>query len=164
MHSFYFCNWCSVLSIKYASLFGKHKEHALLIFVCIHYKIHRPKGKGYPGGSGSNESAWNEVDPGSSPGSARSPGEGNGNPLQSSCLGNCMDREAWWAIVHGAAKSQTRHSNQHSRLLRMLGCRANNCQFSDEGSCQHYKKVRLMKMINRKQWHFSVIFIFIWTK
>ena len=38
--------------------------------------------------------------------SGRSPGEGNGNPLQHSCLGNCMDREAWWATAHGVAKEQ----------------------------------------------------------
>ena len=43
---------------------------------------------------------------GSIPGSGRSPG-GNGNPLQYSCLGNPMDRAAWWAIVHGVQKSQT---------------------------------------------------------
>ena len=77
----------------YASFLGKHKEHALLIFVFIHYKIHHPKGKGYPGGSDSNESACNEGESGSSPGSGRSPGERNGNPLQSSYLGNHMDRE-----------------------------------------------------------------------
>ena len=39
------------------------------------------------------------------PGSRRSPGEGNGNPLQYSCLGNPMDRGAWWATVYGVAKS-----------------------------------------------------------
>ena len=44
-------------------------------------------------------------DIGSIPGSGRSPGEGNGNPLQYSCLGNPMDRGAWWATVHGVAKS-----------------------------------------------------------
>ena len=38
------------------------------------------------------------------PGSERSPREGNGNPLQYSCLGNSMDRGAWWAIVHGVAQ------------------------------------------------------------
>ena len=41
------------------------------------------------------------------PGSGRSPGEGNGNPLQYSCLKNPMDGEAWWATVHGVANSQT---------------------------------------------------------
>ena len=50
----------------------------------------------------------NAGDLGSNPGSGRGPGEGNGNPLQSSCLENPMDRGAWWAAVHGVAKSQTR--------------------------------------------------------
>ena len=45
------------------------------------------------------------------PGSGRSPGEGNGNPLHYSCLGNSMDREAWWATVHGVEKSWTRLSD-----------------------------------------------------
>ena len=45
------------------------------------------------------------------PGSGRSPREGNGNPLQYSCLGNSMDRGAWWATVYGVAKSQTRLSD-----------------------------------------------------
>ena len=44
-------------------------------------------------------------DVGSIPGSGRSPGEGNGNPLQYSCLENSTDRGAWWATVHGVAKS-----------------------------------------------------------
>ena len=44
---------------------------------------------------------------GSIPGSERSPGEGNGNPLQYSCLENPMDRGAWWAAVHGVTKSWT---------------------------------------------------------
>ena len=51
-------------------------------------------------------------DTGSIPDPGRSPGEGNGNPLQYSCLGNPMDREAWWATVQGVAKSQTRLSTQ----------------------------------------------------
>ena len=46
------------------------------------------------------------------PGLGRSPGEGNGNPLQYSCLGNPMDGGAWWAVVHGAAKSWTRLSDK----------------------------------------------------
>ena len=47
-------------------------------------------------------------DPGIKPGSGRSPGEGNGYPLQYACLENSMDRGAWWATAHGVAKSQTR--------------------------------------------------------
>ena len=54
-------------------------------------------------------------DMGSIPGSGRSPGEENGNLLQYSCLENSMDREAWWAIVHGVAKSQTQLSNRMMR-------------------------------------------------
>ena len=50
-------------------------------------------------------------DQGSVPGSGRSPGEGNGNPLQYSYLENPMDREAWWATVRGVAKSWTRLSD-----------------------------------------------------
>ena len=49
-------------------------------------------------------------DPGLIPGLGRSPAEGNGNPLQYSCLGNPMDRRAWWATVHGGAQNQTRLS------------------------------------------------------
>ena len=50
-------------------------------------------------------------DAGLIPGSGRSPGEGNGNPLQYSCLGNPKDRGDSWAIVHGVTKSQTQLSN-----------------------------------------------------
>ena len=62
----------------------------------------------FPGGSDSKEPAG---DPGSIPGLGRSPGEGNGNPLQYSCLENSMDRGAWWATVHRVPKSQTRLSD-----------------------------------------------------
>ena len=50
---------------------------------------------------------YNEEEPGSVPGSERSPGEGNGNPLHYSCLENSMDRGAWQATVHGVTKGQT---------------------------------------------------------
>ena len=62
---------------------------------------------GFPGGSHSKESACNMGDPGSIPGSGRSPGEGNSYPLQYSCLENVMDRGAWQVTVHGVAKSWT---------------------------------------------------------
>ena len=65
---------------------------------------------GFLGGSDGKESACNAGDPGSIHGSGRSPGEGNGNPLQCPCLENSMDRGAWWAIVHGVTKNQTQLS------------------------------------------------------
>ena len=55
---------------------------------------------GFPHSSVGKGSAFNAGDPGSIPGSGRSPGEGNGNPLQYSCLKNPMDRVAWQATVH----------------------------------------------------------------
>ena len=58
---------------------------------------------GFPGGSDSKESACKAGDPGPISGSGRSPGEENGYPLKYSCLENPKNREAWWAIVHGAA-------------------------------------------------------------
>ena len=65
----------------------------------------------YSDGSKVKASACNVGDLGLIPGSGRSPGEGNGNPLQYSCLENPMDGGAWWAIVHGVAKSWTRLSD-----------------------------------------------------
>ena len=62
-------------------------------------------GLGFPDGSDGKDSACNVGDPGSIPGSGRSPGEGNGNSLQYSCLENPMHRGAWWATVHVIAKS-----------------------------------------------------------
>ena len=66
-----------------------------------------------PGGSDGKTSACNAGDPGSIPGSGRSPGEGNGNPLRYSCLESSMDRRAWWAMVYGFARSWTQLSNCH---------------------------------------------------
>ena len=61
--------------------------------------------------------ACNTGDLGSIPGQGRSPGEGNGNLLQYCCLGNPMDGGAWWATVHGVAKSRTRLSDFTSLVL-----------------------------------------------
>ena len=61
----------------------------------------------FPGGSVVKNPLTNAGDMGLIPGSGRSHGEGNGNPLQHSCLENLMDRGAWWTTVHGVAKSQT---------------------------------------------------------
>ena len=62
---------------------------------------------GFPGGSDDGESACNAGDPGSISWLGRSPREGDGYPFQYSCLENSMDREVWWATVHGVTKSWT---------------------------------------------------------
>ena len=62
----------------------------------------------FPGGSAVKNPPANARDVVLISGSGRSPGVGNGNPLQYSCLGNPMDRGAWHAAVHGVAKNQTR--------------------------------------------------------
>ena len=67
--------------------------------------------RGFPYSTVGKESGCNAGDLGSIPGSGRSPGEGNGNPLQCSCLENPTDRGAWWATVHGVAKSRTQLSD-----------------------------------------------------
>ena len=67
--------------------------------------------RGFPGGSDGKESACNVGHWGSVPGLGRSPGEGNSNPLQYSCLENPMDRGAWRATIHGVAKGWTQLSD-----------------------------------------------------
>ena len=79
---------------------------------------------GFPGGTvvkNPPANAGDTGDTGSIPGSGRSSAGGNGNPLQYSCLKNSMGRGAWWAIVHGVAKSWTRLSTHtHARYLLVL--------------------------------------------
>ena len=70
---------------------------------------------GFPCSPVGKESACSAGDLGSIPGLGRSPGEGNGNPLQYPCLENFMDRGAWWAAVHGVAQSQARLSITYLR-------------------------------------------------
>ena len=65
----------------------------------------------FPGGSDGKESSCSAGNPDSIPGSSRSHGEGNGNPLPVSCLENSRDRGAWQATVHGITKSQTQLSD-----------------------------------------------------
>ena len=74
---------------------------------------------GCHGGSDGKESACNAADPGSVPELGRSPGEGNGNPLQYSCLEKSMDRRAWWATVRGVTKRQTqlREGHTHTGMI-----------------------------------------------
>ena len=73
---------------------------------------------GFPDGSDGKEYACNAGDLGSMPGSGRSPEEGNGSPLQYSCLENSRDRGNWQVIVHGVAKRQpNRMSNTFTGML-----------------------------------------------
>ena len=80
----------------------------------------KPLPWGFPGGSDSKESACNAGDWDSIPGSGRSPEEGNGNPLQYSCLENSMDRGAWRGTVDGVTKSQTRLRDFYSLIHSWL--------------------------------------------
>ena len=75
----------------------------------------------FPGGSEVKASACNVGDLGLIPGLGRAPGEGNGNPLQYSCLENAMDGGAWWAAVHGVTKSRTRLSDFTFTFTGMAG-------------------------------------------
>ena len=81
---------------------------SFLFLVCF-FNEH-VKWSSFPGGSEVKASASNVGDPGSIPGLGRSPGEGNGSPLQYSCLENPMNGGAWWATVHGVEEMAT-HSN-----------------------------------------------------
>ena len=71
------------------------------------------KSPGFPSGSNDKESVCNARDQSSIPGSGRSPGGGNDNPCQYSCLENSMDRGAWQATVHGITKTQAQLNDKH---------------------------------------------------
>ena len=78
---------------------------------------------GFPGGSAVKNLSANTGDVGSIPGSGGSPGEGNGNPLQYSCLGNPTGREAWWATAHGLAKeSDTTLATKEHQKRKFIKC------------------------------------------
>ena len=100
-------NVASVSAIQ-KSVSGKNKH----IFILL---------GGFPGGSVVKNPSANSGDEGSIPGSGRLPGEGNRNPLQYSCLGNPMEREAWWAAVCGVSKesdtTQQLNSNKQQQIL-----------------------------------------------
>ena len=85
-----------------------------MIGTCLYNDVKR----GFPRGSDSKESACNAGDLVSIPGSGRFSGEGNGNTLQYSCLGNPMDRGAWQATVHGVSESDmTEHVHTKTRTV-----------------------------------------------
>ena len=76
----------------------------------------------FPSGSVVKNPPANAGDTDWIPGSGRYPGEGSGNSFQYSCLGNPVDREAWWATIHGVAKSQTQLSDQTTTIQSMSAC------------------------------------------
>ena len=83
------------------------KEGAITKSCCLQVLSQSSLYLGFPGGSEDKESICNAGDLGLIPVTGRSTGEGNGYPLQYSCLENSMDRGAWWAVVHGIAKNPT---------------------------------------------------------
>ena len=95
--------FCLIFLPKKASIWETYGRHGLVSKLCFI----DCSGMGFPGGSLGKESAYNARHPGRIPGSRRSLGGGKGHPLQYSCLGNPMDRGAWWATILGLAKSQT---------------------------------------------------------
>ena len=102
--------------------FPSHRQspdvHRSLPVSCVHPHMYLY----ISGGSGGKESAHSAGDPSLIPGLGRSPGEGNGNPLQYSCLGNPKDRGAWWVAVHGIAKSwtQLKWLSTHEHIMPVL--------------------------------------------
>ena len=92
---------CSIEKKKDNSIYGGLAIYQVLIY---HIWYSKEQLSPFPGGSAGKESASIAGDQGLIPGWGRSPGEGNGNPLQSSCRENPMDREAWRATAHGVAK------------------------------------------------------------
>ena len=111
-----FRKWFQILLSTSFNIY--HQKNSILNFL---FETSSQQRDFFPGGASSKESSCHCRDPrdmGSISGSGGSPGEGNGNPLQCSCLENSMDRGAWWATVHGVAKSQTQlsmHTHTHLR-------------------------------------------------
>ena len=124
-----------------------------------------PYMSGFPGGSMVKNLSPNAGDTSSIPGSGRSPGEGNRNPLQCSGLGNPMDRGAWQATGHGVTKSQTWCSNKNKQnsveimvedFLNVFSLFWSNwrlrCSYKTEKSCDSFTQV-LPKVKSWKPWY-----------
>ena len=102
---------------------------------------------GFPGGSDGKESACNIRDLGSIPGSVRSPGEGNGYPLQYSYLENSIDRGGWQATVHGLQRVRHDRSNSHSfKLLRLVEVIKGVGEDGEEGSVQIFGMLKDLEL------------------
>ena len=96
MDIFFFKIYWSIVDLQYCISFGCTTKWLSYTYIW-----------GFAGGSDGKESICNAGDLGLIPGLGRSPGDGNGNPLQYSCLENSMDRGAWWATVHRVTESDT---------------------------------------------------------
>ena len=101
------------------SLFSPVRDSPVSWLSCAHSLTQKGWPRSNERASLVDQSACNEGDQGSIPRLGRSPGKGNSNPLQYSCLENAMDRGAWWATVNGVTKSQTRLSMHASNQQRM---------------------------------------------
>ena len=136
--------WQLSSSNSYVSIFPHLPTDPFLRYLDIIY----PATRCFPGSSDGKESAYNAGDPGSIPGSEITPGEGNGNPLQYSCLENSMDRGAWRVTVYGGHKESDTtewlthtHTHTHTHtttawvLLIQTGKSWKNC-FSHSVPCQ----------------------------
>ena len=95
---------CTELAKKFICIFPYHRTEKIELF-------------GQPNDSDGKESAYDARDMAVIPGSGRSPGGENGNPLKYSGLENPTNRGSWWAIVHGVTKDQTQYTIFHSMEL-----------------------------------------------
>ena len=117
---------------------------------------HQIMGLGFPGGSEVKASACKAGDLGSIPGSGRAPGEGNGNPLQYSCLENPMEGGAWWATVHGTAKSCTWLSERLQFMRRgVKGAASYETDISVKNYCKHIAPQPPFKPLAYGHTHFT---------
>ena len=99
------------------------------------------QGKDFPGSTVVQNLPDNAGDMSQIPGSGRSPGEWNGNPLQYSCLENPMDRGAWWATVYGVAKESGMIEHACTRQERMGHIYALACEISSQKFLYHLSKL-----------------------
>ena len=116
--------WQRSSSNSYVSIFPHLPPDPFLRYLDIIYSATR----GFPGSSDGKESAYSVGDPGLIPGSETTPGEGNGSPLQYSCLENSMYRGAWRITVYGGCKESDTtewpthtHTHKHTHILQLLG-------------------------------------------
>ena len=119
---------------------------------------------GFPCGSDGKESTCNAGDLGSSPGLVRSPGEGNGNTLQHSCLGTLLERGAWRATVHGAVKSQARLRGKHCHLSKGTLMDVSPCRHRSQGQSLSGCWVSSIHTWASASWYSRAWFLVHWTE